>query len=232
MKKTIFQRAVLITFIGLLHISLSFGQSAKTHDEPKPQPIELSQITLAYAIQDDEGAIVWETPKRDAPNTIPAGATKLRFTAMVNNRPKNSRIRLRAILQETCPSPDTDKPFLAGLRHLTETDPTGQQTGDTSDDEMQVIDANGRVTIELSVHCEDCVRAACGRECSGRDHLGEGPHVITLTTTDLTTEPKTSQKKQKRSTDIAKPSSWRVDIMSVCPKEERKSPAAEKSSRF
>jgi hypothetical protein len=165
--------------------------------DPTP-PIELSEITMEYAVLDASGQLKWETPDPKSPNEIPAGAQKLRFTARVNNRTEGSKIKLKAALQELCSSPDAGKPFLARLRHLTETEK-----------EVEVGKGNKQVTIELTVHCEECVHAVCGKECPDRDHLGEGPHVITLTTTDPPAG---------RHTTAAKPASVRMDIRSVCSK--------------
>ena len=186
--------AVLLLMIPL---SLKLTLAQRKDSEPTP-PIELSEITMEFAVLDASGQLKWETPDPKAPNEIPAGAQKLKFTAKVNNRPGGSKIRLKAALQELCSSPDAGKPFLARLRHLTETEK-----------EVEVSRGTGQVTIELAVHCEECVHATCGRECPDRDHLGEGPHVTTLTVTDPPTG---------RNTGTAKPASFRMDIKSVCPR--------------
>lgn len=219
MLRKMLNRMLMVMCVGLMLNPLGSAQSiGKRHDEPQVPPIELSQITLAFAVQNDAGQLVWETPQPGAPNTIPAGAQKLRFVAKVNNRPKGAAIRIRAVLQEVCRSPDEGKQYLARLRHLTESDTTGQQTpGDESDNEVQVIDTDGKIKIEVSVHCNDCVRATCGKECAGRDHLGEGPHSVTLTTSDASDQPRAEV-----SSMPAKPSSFRVNIMSVCPKGKNK----------
>ena len=186
--------AVLLLMIPL---NLKPALAQRKDSEPTP-PIELSEITMAYAVMDERGVLKWETPDPKTPNEIPSGALKLRFTAKVNNRPGGSKIRIKAALQELCSSPDAGKPFLARLRHLTE-----------NEKEVEVGKGTGQVTIELEVHCEECVPATCGKECPDRDHLGEGPHVTTLTVTDPPTG---------RQTQAAKPASFRMDIKSVCPK--------------
>jgi hypothetical protein len=183
---------------AILLLMIPLGLKATLAQTDPTPPIELSEITMEYAVLDASGQLKWETPDPKSPNEIPAGAQKLRFTAKVNNRTEGSKIKLKAALQELCSSPDAGKPFLARLRHLTETEK-----------EVEVGKGNKQVTIELTVHCEECVHAVCGKECPDRDHLGEGPHVITLTSTDPPTG---------RNTAAAKPASVRVDIRSVCSK--------------
>lgn len=171
----------------------AFGQGKET----KTPPIELSDIKMEFAILDEQGKLRWETPAAETPNVIPAGAQKLRFTAKVTNRPSGSKIRVRLALQEICSSPDANKSYLTRLRHLTETEK-----------EVDVSKPNGNFSVELSVHCEDCVHAVCGSECPDRDHLGEGPHQTTLTVSDTAVA---------RNTTPAKPASVRMEIKSVCP---------------
>jgi hypothetical protein len=166
-------------------------------EETKTPPIELSEIKLQYAVKDNSGGLSWESPNPTTPNVIPATAEKLRFTAKVTNRPAGSRIIMKAALQELCPSTNSGMSFLARLRHLTE-----------NEKEFQVVNPDQPVSIELEVHCEDCVPAACGCACSGKDHLGEGPHLTTLTVTDTTTG---------KNTVRAKPASYRMDIKTECP---------------
>lgn len=207
---------------GLLFILPCFGHSSdKRHDEMKIDPIALSEITFEFYTFDSAGRPVWESPKPKEPNTIPASARKLRLTAKVNNRPAGSTIRIKAVLQERCPSPDKGKNYLARLRHLTESD-SASTTAETTDDEVRTIDANGKVTIEIPVHCDHCERARCGKECPEKDHLGEGPHLVTLTTTD-----QPAGDAQQAPTDHAaaavKPSSFRLEIKSVCPKAKKPS---------
>lgn len=211
------RRLLPILCAGFLLASSGFAQKQRVpHDEPAVPPIELSEITLEYAVLNEAGSgLAWKTPTAEAPNTIPATARRLRFTAKVGNRPKGSTIRIRAALQEVCPSPDSDKKFLAKLRHLTESDATNA-TPDPADNETQVIDQNGRVTIEISTHCDDCERSTCGNSCD-KDHLGEGPHLTTLTTSDPT--PSQQARHGKRQV-AAKAASFRLDILTVCPDEE------------
>ena len=188
--------AFLLTTLGL---EPAFGQAKDT----KTPPIELSDIKLEFAVKDNSGALRWESPDPATPNVIPSTAQKLRFTAKVTNRPAGSRIRMRAALQELCASSDSGKPYLARLRHLTETDK-----------ELQVVKPDQPVSIELEVHCEECVHAVCGCECPDRDHLGEGPHLTTVTVSDPTVP---------RNTVAAKPASYRMDVKTVCPKKCEKS---------
>lgn len=219
--KTTLRRLLPILFASLLLVPSGHAQTQRgRHDETETSPIELNEITLEFAVQDNSGKVVWQQPAADAPNTIPAGALRLRFTVKVVNRPKGSTIRLRATLQEVCPSPDSDKAFLARLRHLTESDPS-HQTTDPADDELQVVGPDGRVTIEIPVHCDTCVHATCGKQCPDRDHLGEGPHVTTLTASDGELGPRSPTKNRGA---VAKPASFRMNVMSACPKEEPKAP--------
>jgi hypothetical protein len=160
-------------------------------------PIELRDIRLEFALLDASGELYWGTPDPKTPNQIPAGAQKLKISAKVSNRPPGSQISVRAGLQELCPTPDVGKPFLTRLRHLTE-----------SDQEVEVKSATEEIAIELTVHCEDCVHAICGCECPGKDHLGEGPHVIIITVSDPP---------PAKNTLRAKSASFRMDIVSVCP---------------
>jgi hypothetical protein len=214
---------------GGRHAEAAFKQraalkQAARHEGPKTPPIGLSEITIEFFVQDDAGQFSWQSPDAGEPNVIPAGAQRLRFTARVNNRPAGSTVRLRATLQELCPSPDQGKQYLASLRHLTESDPTGEQTDDKADDELRRIQRDGKVSIEIPVHCEECVRASCGKECPGRDHLGEGPHVVVLTTSDPQSDPVPRAARGAAPAGPAKPSSFRLDVKSVCPKPGAKRP--------
>lgn len=226
MKRTTLYQALLIICGGLIFSAPCFGQSQSRQDDAQEAaPIQLSRIRFAFAVQNQSGQLVWQNPKPGAPNTIPAGAQRLRFTAKVVNRPAGASIRIRALLQELCPSPDAGKPFLARLRHLTETDSTGQQTpGDGTDDEIKVIGPDGGITIELLVHCDDCERAICGKQCPGRDHLGEGPHLVTLTASD-------SSEASRMGAPQAKPSSFRMNIRSVCHKSKSAAKRSAKNNR-
>lgn len=215
--KTRLRSLLLILCAGFLLAPSGFAQKSRArHEEPQP-PIELSEITLEYAVRNEVGSgVVWKSPTAEAPNTIPATAEKLRFRAKVDNRPKGSTIRIRASLQEVCQSPDEDKKYLAKLRHLTESDSTNA-TADPADNELQVIGQDGRVTIEIPTHCDDCVHATCGDSCD-RDHLGEGPHDSILTASDPPPAQRTRQRKSSGA--AAKPASFRLAIVTVCPEEE------------
>lgn len=196
------------------------------HEEATP-PIQLGDITVEYLVQNDAGQFAWQSPEPGNPNAIPipAGAQRLRLTASVLNRDNGSTVRFRAALQEVCRSGKGGRAYITRLRHLTESDPTGGLTGgEATDDELRVVEG-GKVSIELPVHCEDCVRASCGRECEGRDHLGEGPHVVIVTTSDPSpSDPQNGPASRvaggqsATAAAAAKPSSYRLDVMSVCPK--------------
>jgi len=183
-----------------LGLTPAFGQHA---DDAKTPPIELSNITIEFAVVDAVGNPQWKSPNPKTPNVIPSTAQKLRLTAKVNNREVGSTIRLKVALQELCSSPDANKPFLARLRHLTE------------NENDAVVGANRRVSIELPVHCEECLHATCGCECKDKDHLGEGPHLTTLTASD---PPTTLNTAAANNPSPAMPASVRVNIKSVCPK--------------
>lgn len=191
-----------VGFLLAIHLGVqpAFGKSKDGKDQTPP--IELNNIRMEYAVLDEAGKLRWETPAPETPNVIPAGAQKLRFTAKVTNRPAGSRIRVKLALQEICSSPDAGKPYLSRLRHLTETE------GEVD------VNKNGDFTVELTVHCEECVHAACGRECPDRDHLGEGPHQTTLTVSDPSGGGKNAV--------AAMPASFRMEIQSVCPKKSEK----------
>ncbi len=165
--------------------------------DARTPPVELRDIKIEFAVKDAGGALHWKFPDPATPNVIPATAQKLRLTAKVTNRPAGSTINMKASLQELCPAVDSAKPFLARLRHLSEIE-----------QEVQVVNLDQPISIELTVHCEDCVHASCGCECSGKDHLGEGPHLTTLTVSDSTSG---------RNIAAAKPASYRMDIKTVCP---------------
>jgi hypothetical protein len=216
--KTTLRRLLPILCAGFLLAPSGFAQTPRVrHDEPAIPPIELSEITLEYAVLNEAGSgTVWKAPTAEAPSTIPATARKLRLTAKVVNRPKGSSIRIRATLQEVCPSPDDDKKFLAKLRHLTESDPTNTTT-DSADNELQVVGQDGRVTIEIPTHCDDCARSTCGDSCD-KDHLGEGPHNTTITASDPPPAPRARQRNKQAA--AAKPASFRLSIVTVCPEEE------------
>lgn len=221
----------LVWVAGLLLAQPANGQQQSSRHEGATPPIELGEIAVEYLVQNDAGQLVWQSPEPGNPNAIPipAGAQRLRFTASVSNRDNGARIRLRAVLQEVCRSRDRGRQFLTKLRHLTESDPTSQQTDETTDDELLEV-KGGKVTIEIPIHCEDCVRASCGRECPGKDHLGEGPHVVVLTTSDPPPDPPPGPVSRppggQPATPIgpAKPSSFRLDVMSVCPKPRARKP--------
>jgi len=222
MMSTTFRKLLPVACAGLLLIAHgptpSLGR--QTGGTP-PAPIELSGITVEYAVSDEVGDLAWATPATKTPNVIPSETQRLRFRATVTNRPPGARVRLRAILQELCPAPDSGKPFLAKLRHLTETDP-GNSTADPSDDEEQVIKPDRTVSIEIPVHCEACGETSCGKKCGAdRDHLGEGPHVVTVTTTDPPPAP--GGESRAATTGAARPSSFRVEVRSVCPAQRRPS---------
>lgn len=187
---------LFVSFLLLMNLGAkpALGQGRA----PITPPIELSDIRMEFAVLDASGKLRWETPDPQTPNQIPSGAQKLRFTAKVTNRPAGSKIRVKLALQEICSSPDAGKPYLVRLRHLTETEK-----------EVDVSKPNGEFSVELLVHCEDCVHAVCGCECPDRDHLGEGPHQTTLTVSDTGSA---------KNAVAAKPASVRMDINSVCPK--------------
>jgi hypothetical protein len=220
---TKFRKSLLVACAGLLFIALAAAPSLG--QQSGDAPVELSGIIIEYAVLDSTGGIVWETPAPDKPNVIPADAQRLRFRATVTNRQPGARVRLRAVLQEVCPSPDAGKSFLSKLRHLTETD-HGNQTPDPADDEEQVVQADGTVSVELLVHCPACAESVCNKRCSDhRDHLGEGPDVIDLTATDSAPAARESSPQAPRQSDSTStaPSSIRVDLRSVCtaPKKQR-----------
>lgn len=209
--------AVSAGLLFILHVpESSFAQEAR-HDSSAP--IELSEIKIMYAVENEAGELVWAAPAQDKPNVIPAESVRLRFTAKVTNRSPGSGIRLRAIFNELCPSPDAGKNFLSRLKHLTETDPGGL-TPDPADDEEQTIKSDGTVAIELTVHCDVCAEATCGKKChESRDHLGEGPHVLDVTPSDGPSEGSSEPTNAARHEGVAVPrlSSFRVDLKSVCP---------------
>lgn len=203
----------------LLFIALAAAPSLGRQTADSPPPVELSGITFEYAVLDSGGNLVWETAASDKANVIPSESQRLRFSARVTNREPGATVRVRAILQEVCPSPDAGKKFLAKLRHLTETDP-GNLTPDPADDEEQVVKADGTVSVELVVHCEACAESMCGKKCGEyRDHLGEGPHVVDLTATDMGTTTGATSSSAARHSDSAAAgiSSIRMDLKSVCP---------------
>jgi hypothetical protein len=217
-----FRKLLLVAYAGLLLVAHgptpSLGR--QTGGTP-PAPIELSGVTIEYAISNEVGDIVWVTPAPKTPNVIPSETQRLRFRATVTNRPPGARIRVRAILQEVCTGFDGGKPFLAKLRHLTETDP-GNATDDPSDDEEQVIKQDRTISIEIPVHCDACGETSCGKKCrADRDHLGEGPHVVTTTTTDP--PPASGGESRAATTGAARPSSFRVEVRSVCPAQRKPS---------
>lgn len=224
MASNTFKKLLSVACAGLMFIAYvptpSFAQ--QTRSTP-PAPIELSGITFEYAVLNSTGQLVWATPTLDKPNVIPSESQRLRFKATVNNRAPGTRIRLRAILQEVCPSPDAGKRFLSKLRPLTETD-LGDLTPDPADNEEQVVQPDGTVSIELPVHCDACPESACGKRCGAyRDHLGEGPHIVDLMTTDQPPAPRETSLQAARRSDSASAlrSTLRVDLMSVCPAPQR-----------
>jgi hypothetical protein len=224
MASNTFRKLLSVASAGLIFIlyvhTPSFAQ--QTRSTPLA-PIELSGITFEYAVLNSIGQLVWATPTSDKPNVIPSESQRLRFKATVNNRAPGTRIKLRAALQEVCPSPDASKRFLTKLRHLTETDP-GDLTPDPADNEEQVVQPDGTVSIELPVHCDACTESACGRRCGAyRDHLGEGPHIVDLITTDSPPANRETSHQAARHSDLASAltSTLRVDLMSVCPAPQR-----------
>lgn len=224
MASNTFRGLLLVMCAGLMFIAYvptpSSGQQAGS---TPPAPIELSGITFEYAILNSMGELVWVTPAPDKPNVIPSGSQRLRFKATTNNREPGTRIRVRAILQEGCSSPDAGKPFLSKLRYLTETD-TGNQTPDPADNEEQIVKADGTVSVELLVHCDACIESMCGKRCgANRDHLGEGPHIVQLTAIDVSPAPRKTSPEAARHSDAASalPFTFRVDLMSVCPAPQR-----------
>lgn len=233
MTRTTLRKLLLAVFAGLLFILQVPGSSlAQQAGRTTPEPIELSRITVEYAVQNGEGDIVWGAPANDKPNVIPAESVRLRFTARVTNREPGARIRLRGIFHELCPSPDPGKNFLSKLKHLTETDPGGA-TPDPTDDEEQTIKSDGTVVIEIVVHCEGCAKATCGKKCGEyRDHLGEGPHVLGVTATDAPPSGSSVTTVAARHEGAtAKPSSFRVDLKSVCSAQRKPQPRGKNTTR-
>jgi len=220
MTNTTLRKLLLAVSVGLLlmlHVPTS--SLAQQAGRTTPAPIELKGIIIEYAVPDATGDLVWKTPEPGKPNVIPAASERLRFKATVTNRQPGARIKLRGLFQELCPSPDPGKKFLSKMKHLTETDP-GNVTADPADDEEQVIKPDGTVAIEIVVHCETCGAVECGKRCGQhRDHLGEGPHVLGVTATDAPppARPESGGSARHAETTGAKPSSFRVDLMSVCP---------------
>jgi hypothetical protein len=215
---TTFRRLLPAACAVLLFVALAAEPSLGQQTAGASAPVELSGITFEYAVLDSSGNLVWETPLPANPNVIPAEAQRLRFRATVTNREPGARVRLKAVLQEVCPSPDAGKKFISKLRHMTETDPGGL-TPDPADDEEQVIKTDGTVSVELLVHCDTCAESACAKRCRDhRDHLGEGPHVVDLTGADAGTTSARSSSTASRQSDSAPPgaSSIRMDLSSVC----------------
>lgn len=213
-----FRKLLPAAFAGLLLVALAAEPSLGQQTAGSPATVELSGITFEYAVLDSSGNLVWETPSPDKPNVIPAEAQRLRFRATVTNREPGARVRLKAVLQEVCPSPDAGKKFISKLRRMTETDP-GNLTPDPADDEEQVVKTDGTVSVELLVHCDTCGESVCAKKCGDhRDHLGEGPHVVDLTSTDAGTTSARSSSAASRQSDSAPPgaSSVRMDLSSVC----------------
>jgi hypothetical protein len=220
---TTFRKLLPVACAALLFIALAAEPSLGQQTAGSPAPVELSGITFEYAVLDSGGNLVWETPATDKPNVIPSEAQRLRFRATVTNREPGARVRLKAVLQEVCPSPDAGKKFISKLRHMTETDP-GNLTPDPADDEEQVVKADGTVSVELLVHCDTCTESVCAKKCGDhRDHLGEGPHVVDLTGADAgTTSTGTSSLAARHSDSApAAASSIRMDLSSVCPVPQR-----------
>lgn len=234
MTRTTLRKLLLAVFAGLLFILHVPGSSlAQQAGRTTPEPIELSGITLEYAVVNEAGELVWGAPSSDKPNVIPAESVRLRFTAKITNRLPGVRIRLRGIFHELCPSPDPGKKFLSKLKHLTETDPGGL-TPDPADDEEQTIKSDGTVVVELVVHCEVCGEAKCGKKCGEyRDHLGEGPHVLGVTTSDAPPSGSsgTAGAARHEGAAAAKPSSYRVDLKSVCPAQRKPQPRGKNTTR-
>lgn len=215
----------------LLFAQAAYGQKSPGRHEgaAAAEPILLGDITVEHQLHNDAGQLVWRSSKSDNPNAIEiqSGALRLRLTAAVKNRVDGSRVRLRAALHEVCRSKDRGKQYITRLRHLTESDAHGDRTGEKTDDELRVVEA-GKVSIELPVHCPDCVRAECENEgCEGKDHLGEGPHVVIVTTSDPPpsdpppgpqTAPASRTAGPTQAVSPARLSSYRVDLMSKCPK--------------
>lgn len=229
-----FRKMLTALCAGLLLIPYGPASALdQTDGGDAPPPIELRGITIEYAVLNDTGGLVWETPSPATPNAVPNVSQRLRFRATVTNRRPGARIRLRALFHEVCPPPDAGKSFLSKLRHLTESDP-GSLTADPADDEEQSVKPDGTVSIEMLVHCDDCAENSCGKKCGrDRDHLGEGPHAVTLTTTDGPPPSTGGQRAAARlhETHEAKPSSFKVDLVSFCPAARRKQSPARRAPR-
>jgi hypothetical protein len=194
---------------GLIMLLLIWVNTEQTSGQSAQQPIELKDITLEYLAKSHEGTPVWFKSDPQTISSVPFDALKLRITARVTNRPAGTKIRLRAEMQETCFPLGPKKSFLMKLTHLTESAPANEE---------QQIKPDGTIQIELSAHCDDCSHTVCGKECHGGhggDHLGEGPHVLDLTVSDLT--PPLADNAAS-----SKPPSFILQFESKCPKPTRR----------
>ena len=102
--------------------------------------------------------------------TVPASAVELKFKARVN-RLEGTRVLLRGVMHEVCFRRDNSS-FANRFRYAVSSTPNPQRVG-----------LDGSVFVDIRSDCPQCA-TRCNRGCPDRDHLGEGPHLATLTVAD------------------------------------------------
>jgi hypothetical protein len=165
--KMILTRAL---FAGLLILVAGLNCLTETPASAQTDPpIQLTEVKLAgYRLSGQSDF----TPLAEG-EAVKASALELQFTAKVN-RQEGRLVRLKVGLHEACFLAST-KRFTSRFNWIGNDDVTTNPTR---------VGLNGVVSVITKAHCFGCPKARCGKHCPDRDHLGEGPHMASLTVAD------------------------------------------------
>ncbi len=150
---------VVVLFLLVIGLTHSISNPALAQSN-----LQLADVRLTDYLSNGN---VWVPVPAGSP--VPATALKFRFQATVVNGRAGDAIRLKANLHEMCFLTRTKK-FEGRMQWIGSNEPS-----------MPIIlGANLRVTIDTNTECFLC-RSRCGKSCPDKDHLGEGPHMASLT---------------------------------------------------
>lgn len=155
-------------------------------------PLALTEVRLAeYRLSGGN----WIAVRPGTP--VPASAVKLRFRAKVN-RPQGTEVRLKVALHEACFG-RRNKQFMGRFQWIESVEPGNPP----------LVGVDGNIYVDTDTECQRC-RSQCNKDCPERDHLGEGPHLATLTIAEER-EPAGPNTKSLRSP------SYMVGFETICP---------------
>lgn len=193
-------------FAGLLILVAGLNCLTETTALAQTEPIQLTDVKLdAYELPG--GVWVDVNPPGMPQRRVLASAIKLRFKARVNRMPR-TWVLLKGVMHEVCFRRDNSS-FANRFRYVESTTPNPQRVG-----------LNGEVFVEIGSNCVQC-RTRCNRGCDDREHLGEGPHLATLTVADPE-EPAGSNENGFLSP------TYRVEFETECPPRRARAPRTKK----